>query len=181
MTTKIFKAGVFLFPSVSVSGLLVKKLVLLLGLALSSSALAQEYRQIRPIERPRSIPSDTRAVTEELPVSRELINSSIRTLLANWNSQELAEFLGEDFYGKDRLTDNIVEKVQRDARIRVLAIQGSQTLQQYIRRKAGGGEELVSVVSVTADTQVEFSDPDEGYRRLPGSNEYVLRIIQPFN
>ena len=87
--------------------------------------------------------------------------------------------LADNFYDKSRLADALTTNVPRDARLRVVAIQGMQTLNQYLQNTPSGVEQRVSRVSVTVSTQVEYNDPQSGFRHLDGSNEYILRITEP--
>ena len=68
--------------------------------------------------------------------------------------------------------------VPRDAILSVQSVQGIQTLQQYLM-PADEGEDLVSIVSATVRTQLEFNNPSTGFVRLPGVNEFVLQVTQP--
>jgi len=83
--------------------------------------------------------------------------------------------LDENFYDASRLSDAMEEKVPKDAELRLMSVQGTQTLEQY-RRIENGQTIISSVVSVTANTQMEFHDPERGFRRLEGQNEYIIRI-----
>ncbi len=87
--------------------------------------------------------------------------------------------LATNFYDKSRLLDALNTNYPRDAKLRILAVQGVQTLAQYVQAGAGGVEQLVSRVSVTARTQVEFNDPRTGAQRLEGTNEYILLFTEP--
>ncbi len=141
---------------------------------------AAEFRSIQPISKPigKSTRADgAEAVAEPVPVARGAIESATRELLAAWNAGDLEGALDEEFFDKSRLLDAVDERVPRDATIRLLGVQGSQTLEQY-ERMENGVTILESVVSVTATTQMEFTDASMGFRQLRGMNEFVLRIEQ---
>ena len=90
----------------------------------------------------------------------------------------MAETLSEQFYDKSRLLDVVQTGVPRDATLKIQSIQGIQTYQQYIVPSSDGGRgEMVSIVSVTVRTQVEFNSPT-GFTRLPGINEFILEVTQ---
>ncbi|HRA23932.1 MAG TPA: hypothetical protein PLK52_10245, partial [Usitatibacteraceae bacterium] len=74
------------------------------------------------------------------------------------------------FQRRAELADAMQAKVPRDASLRVTAIQGWQVLDQW---RLGGA--LVSRVSVTVRTQVEFSDA-AGFQARDGTNEWVMTI-----
>jgi hypothetical protein len=69
--------------------------------------------------------------------------------------------------------------VPRDAVLRVLGVQGVQTLEQYVQADDSGQAMLVSRVSATVRTQVEFDDPAAGFQRREGTNEIVLLVKEP--
>ena len=101
----------------------------------------------------------------------------LRGVLGKWNKPGMSETLAQEFYDSRRLLDAMDTIVPRDATLKLQSIQGIQTLQQYLVPAADSGQnEIVSIVSVTARTQVEFEKPGTGFVRLPGVNEYVLKI-----
>jgi len=140
---------------------------------LLTGSYAQEFRNLKPIPTPAVAPKGAVPVAEVQAVDPQMARSVAQKVLKAWNSGGLDKYLSDDFYDKSRLTDAMTEKVPRDANVRVLSVRGVQTLQQF--RK---GNEIISTVSVTADTQVEFNDVNKGFRRLEGENEYILRITE---
>jgi hypothetical protein len=145
---------------------------------------AQEFRMIRRIAVPDKIPDGAIPLPALQPVQTEVATGALKTILEKWNNGNIGGVLGEDFYDKTRLEDAVVEKVPRDATIRLLSVGGIQTLNQYEQAGDNGGSLRVSVVSVTAVTQIEFNDPDplpgeSSFQRLQGENEYILRITEP--
>jgi hypothetical protein len=112
------------------------------------------------------------------PVERDRVEAAVRQLAQAWNTPALPAYLAPNFYGKERLLDTLASSVPKDARLRVLSIQGVQTLAQYVQAR-DGGEVMVSRVSVTARTQVEFNDPKAGLKRLDGTNEFILQVTEP--
>lgn len=144
-------------------------------------AQAQEVRQFKRIATPLaapSLPSGARAVANARPVSRAKVESAVQQIAASWNTPRLESLLAENFYDKRRLMDSLGTLVPRDAKLRVLGIQGVKTLNQYVQAGTRG-EQLVSRVSVTLRTQVEFNDPRGGFQRLEGDNEVILLVFEP--
>ena len=135
--------------------------------------VAREFRVLNAIPAPARLPEGAAAVQEIKPVDRRIIEATVRKLAASWNTQDLEKYLGDDFYDKQRLSDNILNFIQRDGKLRVLGVQGQQTLQQY---KEGG--KLVSRVSVVVNTQIEFNHPTAGFQRFPGRTELVFKVKQ---
>ncbi len=144
-------------------------------------AQAQEVRRFNRIVTPLAapaLPPGARAVASARPVPRAKVESAVEQITTAWNTPRLEPLLAESFYDKQRLMDSLGTLVPRDAKLRVLGIQGVKTLNQYVQADARG-EQLVSRVSVTLRTQVEFNDPRDGFRRLEGDNEVVLRVFEP--
>lgn len=153
----------------------------LIGLS-QAQAQAQEVRQLNRIATPSAVqklPPGARAVAALRPVSAAKVEEAVKQIVAAWNTSKLGPLLADNFYDKSRLTDALATKVPRDARLSVLAIQGVQTLNQYTQKSAAGAEQLVSRVSVTVRTQVEYNDSQAGFQRLDGSNEFILLITAP--
>lgn len=139
----------------------------------SGEATAREFRVINAIPAPARLPDGAQAVEKVTPIDRKLIEGTVRKLAAAWNTQDLAKFLGEDFYDKNRLSDNISTFIQRDGKLSILGIQGQQTLQQFEQ-----DGKLVSRVSVIVNTQIEFNHPTAGFQRFPGRTELVFKVKQ---
>jgi len=151
--------------------------LLLLILSLYTQSNAQEFRKIRPILTPVKGKTLGEAISRKYhPVSRENIKKALNQMFKNWNRGDISKYLSDDFYDKSRLMDNMYEKVPRDASIRLLSVGETQTLDQ--REVSHGSEkEIISTVSVTATTQIEFNDII-GFRRLEGENEYIIRVTE---
>ena len=138
---------------------------------------AQEFRKINPIPRPGKGAGRSIAPSEYYPISRDQMKKKMKEIFSQWNNGDLSKYLADDFYDKTRLLDNMYEKVPRDARIRLLSVGETQIMDQR-EMSTSTGKRIVSTVSVTATTQIEFNDPQRGFRRLEGQNEYILRIIE---
>lgn len=153
---------------------------ILAGLAWLLSAEAREFRSLRPIRAKVAVPEGAAPVAEIQPPDRTALQGAVKELMGSWNSGELNEKLGQEFYDKDRLLDSIGENVPRDARIDVLGIQNVQVLGQYQQESQDGRpvDILTSTVSATVRTQIEFNDPQRGFQRVDGTNEYILRITE---
>ena len=108
-----------------------------------------------------------------IPIERDKIERAVKKVTDAWGSGQLGQVLSPGFRDRDKLMDAIQTKVPRDAKLRVTAIQGWQVLDQYRQ-----GESLVSQVSVTVRTQVEFGDPTAGFQARDGTNEYVMTLTE---
>lgn len=174
--------------------------VLLALLVMAQNVSASEFRFIRPILRPvapvTSAASGTGAASvarsggaalsgkvqatprrQMKPISRRLAARAVNKFVAAWNENNLNSVLADNFFDKSRLNDAMNTKVPRDAELTVLAIQGIQTLSQH-EADSPSGRLLVSTVSITVRTQLTFNDPQNGYQRREGVNEYIMEIKQ---
>lgn len=156
--------------------------VALAGMAFTPHAEARQFRSIKSITTPQNLLGNLppgAVVSQSIqPIPREAVERRIGQLLDKWNGPGMEETLAQEFYDRTRLLDKVETEVPKDAQLRLLGIQGSQTLQQY-SLPATGNEPAreVSVVSVTVQTQLEYSSAS-GVVRLPGTNEYLLQVIR---
>ena len=139
----------------------------------------EEFRRINPIPTPSRKARGVRTVppAKYRPIPARELKKQVEKIFSNWNRGDISKYLSEDFYDKTRLIDNMYEKVPRDAKVRVLSVGETQIMGQQ-RIKIPGGERIISTVSVTATTQIEFNDPERGYRRLEGQNEYIIKVTE---
>lgn len=155
--------------------------VLLVQALLVNQADAQA-RRIRAI----ATPAEQATVLEDgvesrdfAPVSRDVITSAVEEVVQHWNQRELESVLSDQFFDRERLKQSMDTRVPRDANLRVQAVRDVQTLRQYIEEGANGGlGNIVSVVSATVETQIEYNT-GEGFVRLPGVNEFIIEIRTP--
>ena len=139
-------------------------------------AQAQEVRQINRIATPTAAPiapAGARAVASVHPVSAAKVEDAVKQIMAAWNTPRLTSMLADNFYDKSRLADVLTTNVPRDASLRIMAVQSHRLIDQF-----RNGPQLVSKVSVVVRTQVEFNDAARGFRRLDGTNEYVITISE---
>ncbi len=142
---------------------------------------AREFRTLNRIPTPKQVlPDGAKAVAKIRPVGRNIVKEAVNNIVGAWNTPKMEDTLAEDFFDKSRLVDAIedIEKVPRDTRLRILSIQGIQTLSQQIQTDASGVEWVESIVSATVTTQTEFNDADAGFQRREGNNELIIRIKQ---
>ena len=166
-----------------------KKAILVFGLLLVVMITvvdARQFRSMQPIATPANkgeteLPEGARVVEKIQPLTVKQVEAAVEKLLSSWNTSELGEHLGDDFFDSSRLLDAINTVAPRDAKLRLQSVQSVQTLQQYIEPNPNkhGQEQLVSKVSVTARTQLEFQAADGGFQRRVGTNEYILKITFP--
>jgi len=137
--------------------------------------LAQDAsRPFNPIARPAArpaLPSGAVRVNPPRPVNRDKIEAAIAKVMQAWTDRRLDTVLAPNYQRRDELRDALETKVPRDARLRIVAIQGWQVLDQY--RKDG---RLYTEVSVTVRTQLENNDPAAGFVSRDGTNEYILTL-----
>jgi hypothetical protein len=154
--------------------------------AFAAAAAAQESRQLNRIATPQTanklapaaLPPGARLAATAHPVPAANVEAAVRQLAAAWNTAAMRPLLANNFYDKDRLIDALA-RVPRDARLRVVAVEGINTLSQWIEKVADGREQYVSRVSATVRTQVEYNDARAGFQRLDGTNELVLIVREP--
>lgn len=154
-------------------------LLILSGLLLTTpfhAAQSREFRALNPVNASVQLPNGAKPVKELKAVAPQLVNKAVEQLMASWATPEMQAYLSKDFYDKNRLEDVIDTLVPRDAQVRILAVQGVQTLQQHEEAVPGdpAASQRVSRVSVTVRTQLEYNDSDGVFVQLPGTTEYIL-------
>jgi hypothetical protein len=145
---------------------------------MATGAVAREYRVKKPIPTPQKTPSSAQGQSVIRPLDWALVEAAVEAVYEKYNTPEFLQALSPDFFDASRLEDAIDEKVPRDAILRVRSVQGIQVYEQTITPSPGGGPDiLTSIVSVTVDAQMEFTDPETGqFERRTGVNEMILRI-----
>jgi hypothetical protein len=148
--------------------------LLLLLLAGSTVATAQEFRSIRPIRRSH-VGGAAGAVS---PVDERVVRRALERLVEAWNTPALRGQLGPRFYDANRLADSLAG-LPRDARLRLLAVESVRVVRQETREGSPGtAPRRASLLSVVARTQVEFEDAQSGFSRIEGTNEYVFAVTE---
>lgn len=158
----------------------VKILVMLFVLCFMNMSSARQFRLITPIVSPQEttaqLPAGAKPVKDIQPLSRQEAEPLVRKVIEQWNTSGMASTLSERFYDKSRLMDVMDTGVPRDARLRIQGIRGIQTLQQYIQPSTDGSRDsIVSIVSATVQTQLEYNS-NTGFKRLQGTNEFILKV-----
>lgn len=156
-------------------------LFILILVGSSADLQARQFRQFIPVATPEAatanLPRGAVPVTQVTQLDRGQVETMLRMVLEKWNKSDMAGTLAEEFYDSSRLMDAMDTIVPRDAKLRLESIQGIQTLQQYIVPGSDGERgEMVSIVSATARTQLEFEKPGAGFVKRPGTNEFILEI-----
>lgn len=157
---------------------------LLLALAAAHPAAARQFRGLMPIATPAaeraSLPPGAQPVSVVQPLSREQVEPLVRKVIDAWNGPGLETVIGASSYDRQRLLDAVDRRVPRDARLEMQSVQGVQTLSQYtLPPDAEHGSRLISRVSATVRTQIEFELPGAGLQRRLGTNELILQVTQP--
>lgn len=135
---------------------------------------ASEFRQFNSISHPAPLPNGAQKLETFKPVDRSLVEGALKQVIASWNTPALESKLADDFHNKERLVNEVSSYATRSTGLRLVSVQNVRTLQQYTLDNT-----LVSRVSVTAVTQIEFVHPTQGVQEKKGTNEYILRITQP--
>lgn len=153
---------------------------IVLSALLSTSADAREFRAIKPINAVAAIPEGAQPPQEFKPVPIEIVDQAVDKLMESWGTPQMQDYLSTNFFDKDRLTDVIDTLVPRDAVVRILSVQGIQTVQQWEEPAPDDPEGLlrVSRVSVVVRTQLEFTNVDGVLETKPGTTEYILKFKQ---
>ena len=153
---------------------------ILLLLSFVSSINARQFRSIAPIassDRNDIAPEGTIPVENIEPIAREDIEPLVKDMIEKWNTSEMSSILSEQFYDKSRLIDAVDTAVPRDAKLRVQSIQGIQTLGQFLKPGQGNERsELISIVSATVRTQLEFNNSSGTFVNRSGTNEFILQV-----
>lgn len=104
-------------------------------------------------------------------VERGAIEKALRSILGSWNTPEFSKYLSQNFYDRERLMRSIEDKVPKDARLRLLALQEVKLLDQKREKN-----QVTYIVSANVRTSLEFEDPGKGFQSLVGENELILKI-----
>lgn len=153
-------------------------LIYCLSLIIVAPTFAQEFRAFNQIPTPGRSPDGATPVQTVQPISTNTLQNATEQIVNAWNSGNLSQHLSDEFYDKSRFIDTMTLNVPKDANIRLISLQGGQTINQFERINPAGKKEIISTVSVNAQTQVEFNDINRGFRRLEGTNEYIIRITE---
>ena len=162
-------------------GALLLAATLALAVSIPPAMSAQGVREFRPIAVPDApVPTGGIPLAGEVaPPERGKAVSAMREALEQWNSPAFAESIGEDFEDRRRLIDNFGVDVPPNAELDVLSVRNFRPLQSYGERPSSGGNpRLITRAQVTADTQIFIDDPGRGFRRLEGSNDFVVEIVE---
>jgi hypothetical protein len=149
----------------------------------SSDASARSFRQddriVRPpTARPGTTARPPAAAAPVVPVNPMLVRKAVFQIAAAWNGHGLGKYLERSqFYDKRRLLDVISRDVPRNAKMRILTVGGVNTLSQRVEKRREGIY-LISVVTASVSLQVEFNNPQTGFQRLQGRNEWTLQVVE---
>lgn len=154
-----------------------------LGVLANLAVNAAEFRKRIPIRSPNQIlstaPEGATPVERIEPVDRRLVEAGLRDIFNALTSDPAAfnSYLAPSFTDRNRLSDTLAERLPRDAKLKILAMQGVRTLSQFVQPDPEtGGTITTSTVSATARTQLEFNDSVQGFQRLEGVGEYIIEV-----
>lgn len=155
--------------------------IILIVLATAPLAHSQEWRRIEPIATPSAplapITDEGIIPAEQIPVDRRAVEQAMQAVARSWNSADMSGILSESFRNKDRLMDVMATAVPADATMRLVSVGSHRILNQVVQPRPEGTL-LVSRVVVSARVQVEYNDPATGFQRLPGEQDYIIKITQ---
>ncbi len=156
------------------------RIVIIVLLAVVLPVLASEFRSAKRITTPTNRPKGATSVKHIQQLPRKQVVEAVETLTKAWNTPEMSKTLAREFYDQSQLQDsmNSTVKVPRDAKLTVLGIGAIQTVDQYQQKDQNGVSFIISTVTVTLRTQIEFDDATHGYQRLAGINEFTLKMTQ---
>lgn len=151
---------------------------LLALLVAASAASAIETRRFERIATPTAPGGDPLATPGEALVSvdRAALAAAIRSALLTWNTPAADSVLDDSFYDREQLLDNLRGGAPLDARLRILGVRSVNILGQRPDVLPDGRKIIVSAAVAVVDTQIEFEDPDRGFRQVRGLNEYHLDV-----
>ncbi|MEM7406341.1 MAG: hypothetical protein AAF458_13670 [Pseudomonadota bacterium] len=143
---------------------------------------AREMRRFNAIRTPQQVAQfggvQVDPVDRILPVDPRVARDAITKFIGAWNTPLINSILAENFVDKSRFLDSTATNVPRNARLRLLSIQGVQTIAQGRRSSEDGERQLISTVVATVRTQVEFNDATSGFVRLEGTNDFYLTVTE---
>ncbi|MEQ8288889.1 MAG: hypothetical protein RIB78_04100 [Gammaproteobacteria bacterium] len=155
-------------------------LVVMLFMIALQPLQARQFRMINSIATPTSsepLPEGAVAIKQFKQLPRDMVEPLVLEVMEKWNSPGMSETLSDQFYDKSRLLDVMDTGVPRDAKLRVQSIQGIQTLNQYITtNESSGRQEMISIVSATVRTQLEYNNASGGFEAETGTNELILKV-----
>jgi hypothetical protein len=156
-------------------------ILLVLAMLLNASVLeARELRRLNRIQTPDQsaalLPTGAVRVARVNPVPRAEVERFLADFARDWNSGNQGSYVADDFVDRARLVENQDIKVPRDAVLKIQAVQGVQTVQQARLTTDDGERRIVSTVSATVRTRIEFTDQALGFVVLTGTNDFVMEF-----
>jgi len=155
--------------------------VLLLTVFSSQLVQARDFRSIIKIPAaPQNISlSSTTKQKPFRPVDTTVIEKSVRKIVSSWNHYDFSKYLADAFQAKTLLINTIRRSVPRDARLRLLSVQGISTIkQEWTNNSINHRKKLNSVVITTVELQLEFNDPFQGQIKLPHTSQFYLQVTE---
>ena len=153
-------------------------IVALVAVSVTDTVQARQFRSIRPLATPEKMAPNAVPTKRFRRLKASVVRAAVRQIAHAWNTGQLSPMLSrEKFYNRSRLLDALSIVVPNDAKLRVVSVGGVTTLQQY-SEPINGRRRQVNIVSAIVNTQLEFHDPNNGFVKIPGRNEFVLEIVQ---
>jgi hypothetical protein len=154
------------------------KIILIIFLFVALPLYASEFRRVKRIAKPGPLPEGAIEVKQVTQLPRQVVIEAVEKVTAAWNTTGMGNMLDDNFYDKSQFQESMAsgEKVPYDAKLSILGIESIQTVNQHIEKGKDGTKLIVSTITVTVRTQIEFNDPTHGYQRLSGTNDLVMNI-----
>ncbi|MES9881087.1 MAG: hypothetical protein ABW185_09420 [Sedimenticola sp.] len=160
-----------------------KILWLTLLLIFSAASSAGQFRQILPIVTPEQMGDEERLNLLRyslLPIfDRNNITEAVHQIAVAWGTGELGDWLSNNFLNRQRLLSTLTLDLPRDARIRILGIRGQRVTAQQVRPSDEGILRTTFAIALV-QTQIEFTDPSQGFQRLTADVELALQFEERF-
>lgn len=160
-----------------------KKPMLILALTLFCATTVAEARELRRLNRIQTpdqsaalLPTGAVRIARVNPVPRAEVERFLDAFARDWNSGNQGGYVADDFVDRARLAENQDIRVPRDAVLKVQAVQGVQTVQQARLTTDDGERRVVSTVSATVRTRIEFNDQTLGFVVLTGTNDFLMEF-----
>lgn len=157
-------------------------------LAAASFVHSSEFRTIRPFGQKTvlsTLPQKGIALSSSFSRLEHLLKEHAATfarlqmvkICNSWHSEDFAQYLGSNYYDRNRLLDTLRSFIPEEARLRLLAVESVRPLStELVSIEEGRVAKFVTTVSLRARTQIEYSDPIQGPKREEGLNDYILSV-----
>jgi hypothetical protein len=138
----------------------------------------QEMRTINSIPTPSKLKKEGQIVQQPIPLDNEKVRTKVEGVFNNWNNGDIGGSLSDAFYDKSRFQNAMQTNIPKDSRLKIQGMGSVQTLEQRIVNNSDGSQRRITLGSVTVNSQLEFNDPQNGFVRVPGTNEILFEMVE---